>query len=77
VEDRVAGLLRSTPRGAAFGNARYVRTLFERAMGRQALRITRGDPKLDPDAVRTLLAEDLPEPERAAGDLEPSVGAYM
>ena len=77
VENGVAELLRATPRGAAFGNARYVRTLFERAMGRQALRLTRGDAALDPDAVRTLLPEDLPEPERAAGDLESSVGTYL
>ena len=46
-------------------------------MGRQALRLTRGDAEPDPDAVRTLLPEDLPERERAAEDLKSSVGTYL
>lgn len=79
VEARVEELLRATPRGPGFGNGRHVRTLFERAMGRQALRLTAGDGALDPAAVRTLLPEDLPEPEPIGPDPETtaSVGHYL
>jgi hypothetical protein len=38
-----------------------VRNLFERALGRQALRLTSsGDADPDPAALRLLLPEDLP-----------------
>ncbi|HVF53570.1 MAG TPA: AAA family ATPase [Actinomycetota bacterium] len=79
VQERVAQLLRETPRGAAFGNARHMRNLFERAMGRQALRITAGESPVDLAAVRSLLVEDIPEPDTKASDLEASTGsgAYL
>jgi DNA polymerase III delta prime subunit len=79
VVEQVEELLRVTPRGPGFGNGRYVRTLFERAMGRQALRLTAGDAAVDPAAVRTLLPEDFPEPEPEGPDLEStaSTGHYL
>ena len=58
------------------GNARFVRTLFEQALNRQALRLTRsqdGDLRdLDRADVTTLTADDLLEAARAIGaDPEP------
>jgi len=78
VEARVAELLRDTPRGPGFGNGRYVRTLFERAMGRQALRVT-STGTVDPAALQLLLGEDLPEAEATTSDPErdSSVGNYL
>ena len=53
------------------GNARFARTLFEQALNRQALRLTRvggGDlDSLDRDDVTTLTAEDVSEAARALG----------
>jgi hypothetical protein len=79
VEERVGELLRATPRGPGFGNGRHVRTLFERALSRQALRITAGTGPIDPEAVKTLVPEDLPAPEPAGPDLESTVtvGHYL
>jgi SpoVK/Ycf46/Vps4 family AAA+-type ATPase len=79
VEQQLAKLLAATPRGASFGNARYVRTVFERALGRQALRVTgAGKGAIDPEQFRLLVAEDLPP----AGSVESnatraSVGQYL
>jgi SpoVK/Ycf46/Vps4 family AAA+-type ATPase len=58
-------------RGGDSGNARFVRTLFEQALNRQALRLTRtvdGTPSaLDRTEVTTLTAEDVVEAARALG----------
>lgn len=58
-------------RDEASGNARFVRTLFEQALNRQALRLTTtaGQPLelLDRAEVATLTAEDLAEAARALG----------
>lgn len=76
VEERVAQLLASTPRGPGFGNGRFVRTVFERALGRQALRLTgAGDSDPDPAALRLLLPEDLPDTDTSTRDLEQSASA--
>ena len=48
-----------SPRPDGFGNARYVRNLFEQAVGNQQLRLFEGND-LSPEAVRTMLAVDLP-----------------
>lgn len=80
VDERVAALIQAVPRGPAFGNARYVRNLFERAMGRQALRITAPDGPVDPALVRSLIADDLPEPgaaPRATQEDVPPSGNYL
>ena len=76
VEERVANLLASTPRGPGFGNGRFVRTLFERALGQQALRLTQAGTS-DPDlaALRLLLPEDLPEAQTRHRDPEQSASA--
>lgn len=79
VEERVAAILAATPRGPSFGNARFVRTLFERALGRQALRVTSTGEVVDPAALSILLTDDLPPvpttetPTKAEG----SPGQYL
>ena len=79
VHERVTEILQATARGPGFGNARWVRMLFERALGRQALRVTSIEGGLEPANVRTLLAEDLPAPVAAAADpkADVSVGVYI
>ncbi|HEX2296106.1 MAG TPA: AAA family ATPase [Actinomycetota bacterium] len=79
VVERVRELLASTPRGPGFGNGRHVRTVFERALGRQALRLTAGDGTVDASAVKTLLPEDLPVPDARGPDLESTArgGHYL
>ncbi|MFJ9552581.1 AAA family ATPase [Nocardiopsis sp. NPDC101807] len=57
--DRVRRLLRATGRDHAFGNARLVRNLLERATALQAERITDGR-KRSADELRELLPSDLP-----------------
>ena len=68
---QVLGALRA---GEESGNARFARTLFEQALNRQALRLTRdGDraDQLDRADVSTLTAADVAEAARALGE-EPS-----
>jgi stage V sporulation protein K len=58
--------------GEDSGNARFARTLFEQAVNRQALRLTRredgGVETLDRADVTTITAEDLAEAARALGE---------
>ena len=58
--------------GEESGNARFARTLFEQALNRQALRLTRdGDRSvdaLDRDDVTMLTADDVAEAARALGE---------
>jgi SpoVK/Ycf46/Vps4 family AAA+-type ATPase len=65
-------ILGGLKQGGESGNARFVRTLFEQALNRQALRLTRdaerGPEALDRDDVTTLTAEDLTEAARALGE---------
>ncbi|MBW8485835.1 AAA family ATPase [Actinomadura parmotrematis] len=56
---RVAELLRRAPRGRAFGNARLMRNLAERAAVRQARRVA-GLKRPSAEALGALLAEDVP-----------------
>jgi hypothetical protein len=55
---RLRAILVATPRGEAFGNGRFVRTLFESAVVRQAWRL-RDVPAPDVAQLRELRAEDL------------------
>ena len=54
------------------GNARFARTLFEQALNRQALRLSRDQERtldsLDRTDVTTLTAEDITEAARALGE---------
>ncbi len=80
VEPRLTELLAATPRGPSFGNARFVRNVFERALGRQALRVMGdGSAPVDPAALRMLLAEDIPVPGTVKSEIEPKspVGPYL
>jgi type VII secretion ATPase EccA len=58
--------------GEDSGNARFARTLFEQAVNRQALRLTRSEDRdveaLDRAEVTTITAEDLAEAARALGE---------
>src|SRR5215204_1448398 len=66
---RILGGLRS---GEESGNARFARTLFEQALNRQALRLTRDEDRsvdaLDRADVTTLTADDVAEAARALGE---------
>jgi len=65
---RILGGLRP---GEESGNARFARTLFEQALNRQALRLTRNKDRsmdaLDRADVTTLTADDIAEAARALG----------
>ncbi|NWL09853.1 AAA family ATPase [Paenarthrobacter nitroguajacolicus] len=58
--------------GEDSGNARFARTLFEQALNRQALRLSRDEDHsldaLDRDAVMTLTADDVVEAALALGE---------
>ncbi len=80
VGEAVAKIVAAMPRGPRFGNARFVRTVFERAMGRQALRVTSTGAGKDPAELRLLRAEDLPSAESlgaARGEPESAQGQYL
>ncbi|MCU1431049.1 MAG: ATPase central domain protein [Actinotalea sp.] len=61
--------------GEESGNARFARTLFEQALNRQALRLTRDAERsvdaLDRVDVTTLTADDITEAARALGEEPP------
>ncbi|HWL65697.1 MAG TPA: AAA family ATPase, partial [Actinomycetota bacterium] len=79
VEDALGRLLQAIPRGPSFGNGRLVRTIFERAMGKQALRVTLAGATADPAALRLLLPQDMPD-LRSLGIQEaakPETGQYL
>ncbi|HEV7623522.1 MAG TPA: AAA family ATPase, partial [Amnibacterium sp.] len=61
--------------GEESGNARFARTLFEQAVNRQALRLTRGEERsvdaLDRDDVTTITAADLADAAAALGEGPP------
>jgi SpoVK/Ycf46/Vps4 family AAA+-type ATPase len=72
VLDVVRAVLRVTPRGPSFGNARLMRNVLERAIAQQAQRITGQCGVVSHEEVRLLRAEDLPEP----GIAQPDNGRY-
>jgi stage V sporulation protein K len=71
-EETLRRILAGLRPGEESGNARFVRTLFEQALNRQALRLTRGQDRnveaLDRGDVTTLTAEDLAGAARALGE---------
>ncbi|MDQ0800970.1 hypothetical protein QF050_002609 [Arthrobacter sp. SLBN-112] len=58
--------------GEDSGNARFVRTLFEQALNRQALRLSLDEEQsldaLDREAVMTLTVDDIAGAARALGE---------
>jgi len=76
LEPGAGATLRRTLRGLTSdqesGNARFARTLFEQALNRQALRLTRDGNRsvdtLDRADVSTLTADDITEAARALGE---------
>ncbi len=64
---RLRAILAATPRGESFGNGRFVRTLFESAVVRQAWRLR---DVTDPDVaqLRALCAADLADDAAATAD---------
>jgi hypothetical protein len=55
---KLHALLAAQPRDAGFGNARFIRNLFEDAVGRQAQRLTALEDPTD-EQLTTLIADDL------------------
>ena len=55
---KLHALLAAQPRDAGFGNARFIRNLFEDAVGRQAQRLTALEDPTD-EQLTTLVADDL------------------
>lgn len=62
VRARVAAVVASAARPPQFGNGRYVRTLFEATLMRQARRLVREDAT-DAAALARLTADDVTTPE--------------
>ncbi len=58
---RLRAILLATPRDKGFGNARFIRNIFEAAVSRQASRLVHVDEP-DPEQLTTLIADDLPVP---------------
>jgi Holliday junction resolvasome RuvABC ATP-dependent DNA helicase subunit len=58
---RLRTILAATPRDKGFGNARFIRNLFEAAVSNQASRLVHVDEP-DPEQLTTLVADDLPAP---------------
>src|SRR5205823_7364429 len=71
-------ILAGAARGEGFGNARFVRTLFEQALNAQALRLARVEgaelSDLDRSELMTLRAPDVEAAARALGE-EPAPGS--
>ncbi|MCE7006504.1 AAA family ATPase [Kibdelosporangium philippinense] len=65
-------LLKRTPRGESFGNGRFVRNVFDRAVALQGHRIT---SSAESPEVRLLLAKDLPEALDTGPDV--ATGQYL
>jgi stage V sporulation protein K len=70
-DDELRAILGGAARGEAFGNARFVRTLFEHALNAQALRLAGGDGDavagLARDELMTLRPEDFADAAEALG----------
>jgi hypothetical protein len=65
---RLREILSATPRGEGFGNGRFVRTMFESAVVRQAWRL-RDVETPDVEQLRTLMPEDLTETTDEASEV--------
>jgi stage V sporulation protein K len=71
-EQMLRRILAGLHAGEDSGNARFARTLFEQALNRQALRLSRDEDRsldaLDRDDVMTLTTDDIVEAARALGE---------
>jgi hypothetical protein len=56
--DRLAAVIEAEPRGRGFGNARFVRNVFEQAVAIQAVRLTDVE-KPTREQLTTLTANDI------------------
>jgi hypothetical protein len=76
--DRLREIIADAPRGRGFGNARYVRNLFETAIARHARRLAAvidgGGPEPDATALTMLTADDLAPLAGLPGVRSPSDG---
>jgi SpoVK/Ycf46/Vps4 family AAA+-type ATPase len=72
VSPAIRELLKRTSRGKSFGNGRFVRNVFDRAVALQGSRITSG---VGSPEIRLLLAEDLPPAKDDQQDL--LTGQYL
>jgi predicted Zn finger-like uncharacterized protein len=55
-------------RDACFGNARFARTVFEKTLGRQAIRLARYRGPLDAEQLRTVAGSDIAAQQNAIPD---------
>ena len=58
-QTKLAALLAAQPRDRGFGNARFIRNIFEDAVGRQAQRLAPFEDPTD-EQLTTIIADDLP-----------------
>ena len=60
--DRLTALIDAEPRTRGFGNARFVRNVFESAIGHQAERLSSVEHPTD-EQLTTLTADDIVAPD--------------
>jgi SpoVK/Ycf46/Vps4 family AAA+-type ATPase len=75
--DSLRSLLRSTPRGTSFGNARLMRNLLDRAVALQAHRIMSEEILATGDDIRLLLPADLPNGVPPEPDFDKQPSPYL
>jgi hypothetical protein len=61
-DDRLTALIDAEPRTRGFGNARFVRNVFESAIGHQAERLSSVEHPTD-EQLTTLTADDIVAPD--------------
>ncbi|GAA1770792.1 AAA family ATPase [Streptomonospora arabica] len=76
VSEAVAACLARTPRSASAGNGLLAEAVFERTAANQAARLALTG-STDPDALRELLAADVPATARGLGTDERRPGLYL
>jgi SpoVK/Ycf46/Vps4 family AAA+-type ATPase len=77
VLDSLRSLLRATPRGPSFGNARLMRNVLDRAVALQAQRIMSAQPLATGDEIRLLRPDDLPDGAAPRPDPDERLGHYL
>jgi SpoVK/Ycf46/Vps4 family AAA+-type ATPase len=70
---RVGELVEEARSVEDFGNARFARSLFERAYANMAARAA-ADDRIDPDELDVMIAADLPEIESSSADRRRRIG---
>jgi SpoVK/Ycf46/Vps4 family AAA+-type ATPase len=77
VLDSLRALLRTSPRGPSFGNARLMRNILDRAVSLQAQRIMSAETLATGDEIRLLRPADLPNGDASQRDPDAPIGQYL